>query len=114
MRTVFLVGAALALLSACNSETEHSAASDVTTAEATAEAAAPATAPNVDLAALTPGTMVEATRQAKCRETGPNAGEPWDVAPGSFAKVVAVEGNEVRVDMVGTECLIAADAVKPS
>jgi hypothetical protein len=36
------------------------------------------------------------------------------VAVGSFAKVIAVQGTEILVDMAASECLIPADAVKPS
>ena len=119
MRRLAVAGAALAVLAACNAQTEPTAAEEVAGQPAAAAAAGqtpqPAASSNANAADLAAGTIVEAVKQTQCREVGENAGEPpWDVAPGSFAKVIAVQGNEILVDMAASKCLIPADAVKPS
>jgi hypothetical protein len=119
MRKLAAAGAALAVLAACSAQTEPGASGETATqaapATASAEAAEPAAAENADPAGLAKGTIVEAIKQTQCREVGENADEPpWDVAVGSFAKVIAVQGTEILVDMAASECLIPADAVKPS
>ena len=123
MKRLLVSGAIVALLAACNSKSGDAepAASEAATAPAmTAATEAPAAAdagstPGVDLAGLKKGDILIAIKATQCRETGANAGEPpWDVAVGSFAKFVAVEGADVRVELAGDECLIPADAVKLS
>jgi hypothetical protein len=106
--------ALLATLAACNSKPDAPAAEEAAAAPEAAGAAAPPAAPAAAAAAFAAGTIVEATRQTQCHEIGPNAGEPWDVSPGSFAKVIAVQGDQILVDMAATECLIPADAVTAS
>jgi len=123
MKRLLVSGAIVALLSACNSQSDDAvpAASESATAPTmTAATEAPANpdatgAPGADLAALKKGDILIAIKATQCRETGANAGEPpWDVAVGSFAKFVAAEGADVRVELAGDECLIPADAVKLS
>jgi hypothetical protein len=53
--------------------------------------------------------------KAPCRESGPDAGEPWKLTKGSTVSFIRVEGSGLRVDSGGgVECVVAAEDVGPS
>jgi len=122
MRKAFLAGATLALLSACGSQSDETAATGPTAVTAAAAPAAvvpaespvaAAEAPSAASGSFAKGDSVEVTVQTQCHEVGPDADEtPWDVYPGVTKEVLAVEGRQLRVTIGGTECLIPASAVK--
>lgn len=123
MRRALLAGATLAMLSACGSQSDQPAAPEQATETAAATPAAatpsetPATAASPSSAAgdFAKGDTVEVTVQTKCREVGPDADEtPWDVYPGVTKEVLAVDGDQLRVTIGDTECLLPASAVKRS
>ena len=124
MRKAFLAGATLALLSACGSQSDETAATEpaAETAAATPAAVVPAEspvaaaeAPSAASGSFAKGDSVEVTVQTECHEVGADADEaPWDVYPGVTKEVLAVEGDQLRVTIGGTECLIPANAVKKS
>ena len=124
MRKALLAGATLAMLSACGSQSDDTAATGPTevTAAAAPAAVVPAESPVAPAEAssgvpgsFAKGDTVEVTVQTECREVGPEADEtPWDVYPGVTKEVLAVEGEQLRVTIGGTECLIPASAVKKS
>jgi len=122
MRSAFLAGAALAMLSACGSQSNEPATPEPT-AEATPEAAtsaeppaaAASEAPSAAAGDFAKGDTVEIAVQAECREVGADADEtPWTLYPGVTKEVLAIEGDQVRVMVGDTECLVPASSLKKS
>lgn len=85
--------------------------SEAASAEPAATAAAVA-APSEDLAKLAVNTPLEVIKQTECREADPNKGSPWNLAPGVTVKFLAVEGAEIKVATLMSQCFLPADAVK--
>ena len=117
MKAVFLIAAAIVVAGctkATEQETSAPAASNETSAEAGASPAAPS-APAANVNYTAGQNLVTLKDKAQCRETGPNAGEPWELKQGANVAFVAIEGSELRVDSGGgIECLVAPDAVGPA
>lgn len=114
---VFLL--ALACTAACIAACNNSVAGE-NNRDAAAEretAAAPAKEPAGSAASIyKQGQTLKVLKdRAPCRETGPNAGEPWEVKKDSFVNFVRVEGSEVRVESApGLQCLIDSEALGPA
>ena len=123
MRNVVIAGTMLALLSACGSQSDETPAAEPTAeaSAATPAAPTPAETPAAPAAAnaapgdFAKGDTVEVAMQAECREVGPDADEtPWTLYPGVTKEVLAVEGDQVRVKVGDTECLVPASSLKKS
>lgn len=115
---ITLVIAATILVAGCSKASQQEGADPAASNETSVEANVGATAPSAPAAnvSYTAGQNLVALKdKAQCRESGANAGDPWELSKGAYVKFLAVEGSELRVDSGGgIECLVAPDAVGPA
>lgn len=111
-----LIIAAVTVVAGCSeSANQNATAPAADPGTASSATATPSSAPAANVSYTAGQNLVALQDKAKCRETGPNAGDPWELSKGGYVKFLHVEGAELRVDSGGgIECLVAPDAVGPA